>query len=175
MEDDAQISLSCEKMKDAAPFEEITLKLQPTLGSCVITAKPDWHLSSGQLTKNQRAVLESLTRDFEEDGAFSGTLQKTSGLQEKTFYRAVTALVRERYVVSLKEGRSKRYTATPAGRDAIGDNSQTGDKRVSDPNRGHMTATPHLLEMGGQAPIDSEFDHGEAWEGELELTPPDPA
>jgi DNA-binding transcriptional ArsR family regulator len=159
--EDGDLTIACEKMKDAAPFETIALKLQPMFGSCVITAKTDCHQSSGRLSKNERSIIESLTRDFDEDGTYSGTLQKTSGVEERTFYRAVNHLVEMGYVAVIKEGRLRRYQLTLDGRAAIGDTRQIGDKKVSGSNRQRMAATPHLLEMGGLTPIDSGTGGGE--------------
>jgi AAA domain/DnaB-like helicase N terminal domain len=124
VEDNSGLIVSCEKMKDAPPFERIELELEPVLDSCVITPKTGRHQSGGSLPKNQRLILESLTHHFEEDGAYSGQLQAASGLEAKSFYRAIGPLVREGYVISRKEGRAKRYTIGPAALAPTGDNSQ---------------------------------------------------
>ncbi|HXL86485.1 MAG TPA: AAA family ATPase [Gemmatimonadaceae bacterium] len=166
--EDSTLVLSSEKMKDGPLFESLTLTLEPTLESCVITTKTDCHLSSGRLTKNERVVLESLSRDFDGDGAYSSHLEKASGLKDQSYYRAVGALQRGGYVTAHKEGRSKRYTVTGRGHSAIGDNYQIGDKKVPETNSGLIPPTSHLLEMGVVSPVEPELDleddRGEAWE-----------
>jgi predicted transcriptional regulator len=168
--EESSLVLSSEKMKDGPLFEPLTLTLEPTLTSCVITAKTDWHLPSGRITKNERAVLESLSLYFDEDGISSTALQETSRLEKGTYYRAIGPLKKRGYIHEAKDGRTKRYTLTPQGRVAIGDNSQIGAKKVSDTHSGLIPPTSHLLQMGGVSPVESEpelnleDDRGEAWE-----------
>lgn len=124
MEGSGHITLSCEKMKDAAEFERIDLQLTPTLESCVVTAKSSWQYGGISVSQKGRQLLESLSRDFLDDGASASEWRKASDLPERTFYRERTSLVREGYVTQQRGSRFGRYTLTDTGKQAITANCQ---------------------------------------------------
>jgi predicted transcriptional regulator len=145
-DEESLVTLSCDKAKDMPPFEPIRLELKPVEGSCVVTGIGDSRQSHGILTAAQRKVLETLIGDFDEDGAASTKLGKQTGLEEKTYQRTLNPLRAMGYIECRKEGRSKRYTITAAGKDVIGDNRQIGDKKGRVVNAGLKTDTLSLFE-----------------------------
>jgi predicted transcriptional regulator len=139
---ESMITMTCDKAKDMPAFDLIRLALKPVEGSCAITSIGDSRQSHGNLTAAQRTVLETLLLNFDEEGAASGKLGKQTGLEERTFQRTLNPLLSLGYIDCRKESRTKRYTITAAGRDAIGDTRQIGDKMATTANAGLQTDTP---------------------------------
>jgi hypothetical protein len=110
------LTLTCEKQKDAAPFPKTLLRLVPILESCaVFTADGAPQLRGDELTGKQAETLALLRTHFLEAGATASEWLKVSGLPERTFYDARTALVRRGYVAAPEKPRGGRYNLTEQG------------------------------------------------------------
>jgi hypothetical protein len=115
-DEDAGRILSCEKQKDADPFEPITFYLQPVGESCVVSARaPEGERA---LTTNQRAALKVLGEVFAK-GATSAEWKSASGLADRTFYRVRAWLVAHHYASEWERGSSTRYAIDPRGTYAL--------------------------------------------------------
>src|SRR5206468_9674742 len=94
------ITLRCEKQKNAAPFEDISLRLVPVdLGdsesSCILElGEPKPEDLSGSKAKALRTLIDL----FDGDGATVTDWQRNSAIPETTFRRARKALERAGYV-----------------------------------------------------------------------------
>jgi AAA domain-containing protein len=122
--DQALLTLTCEKMKDAEPFPPLTRALVPHGGSLVLSladraATPN----ATALSPHARTCCTILARDFLEEGATASewkTASRTAGVPEtSSFYRARTELVRLGYVTRAGDGTRRhpyRYQVTHTGR-----------------------------------------------------------
>ncbi len=147
LEGEGELTLSCEKMKDAAEFERIDLQLKPTLNSCVVTAKTGWQVGSENLTKNERAALECLPRDFMELGATLTAWREASGIPDRSIYRVRSSLVSKGYVEMRKQGRLDYHHITGKGRDALPANLPTPANVL--PNIKERSLPPRPTPLGG--------------------------
>jgi hypothetical protein len=114
-DDESGRVLSCEKQKDADPFDPMTFYLTPVGDSCVVSAQPPAGIRT--LTPTQRAALKVLAELFH-NGATSTEWLRASGIAERTFYRVRQWAVREGYVSENTRGNSQRFTLTPSGHHA---------------------------------------------------------
>jgi hypothetical protein len=106
--------LSCEKMKDAVPFERCRFVLDEIGESCVLRARGE--PVPNELTPGRRTCLEALHEAATDDGLSATAWLKTSEEPESSFYKIRKELIRAGYV----EQRDKRYLVTKEGRIAIG-------------------------------------------------------
>lgn len=87
--DEDVLTLELTKMKDGADGRTITLQAHHTAGSLTLAGL------SGRVeintTESQTKILDTL-RELFPDGATTGLLQRSSGLPESTYYRAVKEL-----------------------------------------------------------------------------------
>lgn len=143
-DDDNHVTVSYEKMKDAASLPAMEFTLTPTLDSCVLTIKKLSDFQPTTISENHRKAIKSLSRDFLEDGATSSEWLIASSVKQATYYRVIKELVTWGYVDLKKQGRSKRYTLTDLGRDTIGINSQITSKQLS---RGNTELLSQLLPL----------------------------
>ena len=109
--DDAGIRLECVKAKDSEDFEPWNLHLESVLNSCQL------RLGSSQATVSpaERQILESLTEGFGSDPVASGVLQRSSGVADRSYYRALKALHDKGFVDREQVGRITHVTLTGAG------------------------------------------------------------
>ena len=119
-DEDGTMFVRCEKQKDAEPFRPLRLRRQKVAESCVLQPATDaWQVATDELTTAEREALETLSRDFLEDGA-TLTAWKTSGnIADRTIYRVRTSLVTKGYVEQVGEGRGARHVLTDKGRSAV--------------------------------------------------------
>jgi hypothetical protein len=114
--DGEDLTLSCEKQKDAPPFAKTHLRLSPIGDSCaVLTAKSGLQYGPAALTENQLETLALLQTHFLANGATTTEWLKASNVSERTFYNYRTLLVRGGYVVAPEVERGGRYTLSPLG------------------------------------------------------------
>lgn len=112
--------LSCEKQKEAEPFEPIKLSLVPSLDSLtveVVGVQPLKERASQQLSalkENDRKTLRALA-SFDDNGATHGEWKKASRLTKSTFNRSIVRL--NGHVIHDSE--TKRYRVAPQVRDAL--------------------------------------------------------
>lgn len=116
---DGLISLSCDKQKDAAPFDTFYLNLNPIEDSCVLAPAGPRKLAGtqGALTPGQRKTLEALASPTLAGGASFGELRDATGLSAMSLTRHLEALLnRELATVNgPPQSRSRRYHITPDG------------------------------------------------------------
>lgn len=110
------LTLHCDKQKDAPEIDPIRLRLSPEGESCVlVTAIHALQSDPDRTTSGERSALESLQRDFLDDGATAAQWQVASGLPQRTFYTVRTRLVTRGYVNNPHGKRGGKYTLTDAG------------------------------------------------------------
>lgn len=122
--DDGLIRLACEKSKDSSGFPTRGLRLvtvetgrQKDDGtpetSCIVLPS-DLVITAGTLTKNGRALLETLALEvFQTAGARAKTLIETTGIKPSTFYSVASQLVKEGLV--RQDAKGDPYTITIEG------------------------------------------------------------
>jgi hypothetical protein len=124
---DGERSLLCEKQKDAEPFDEIRIDLQPTLDSCVVRltsaeAARSNHIN-GKLTKHQLGALSALAHDFGAEGASATEWQRAAegrGVAERTLYRVKQKLLSSGLVHEVSgKGPGKRFLVTATGHSSL--------------------------------------------------------
>lgn len=86
-----QVTVSCEKQKDAEPFEEMPFRLEEAGASCVLT--PLRH-SAGN-TDSEHKVLEALRAVPESTALSSSELRELTGLSRATMTRVTGSLTRK--------------------------------------------------------------------------------
>jgi hypothetical protein len=117
--EDGLVRLSCEK-SNSDDFDPISLRvLIHSPAALVVTATQAWQYSRQELSLNERQALESLPRDFFEDGASATAWAKACGVAERSFYRVAKSLVSKGYAMRVVRGRSAHYKITASGQDAI--------------------------------------------------------
>ena len=114
--DDARVTLTCSKMKDAEPFKKLVLRLVPVAGTDSCVLEYDDNRETDELPPKARELLGILDSHFTGDGATSTQWLKAAGLIEPTFYRHRARLVKDGYVT--KTGH--RHALTHLGRNALG-------------------------------------------------------
>lgn len=114
LENERLITISCEKQKDAPPFPTMDLQLEPTLDSCVISARNALHNLTDKLTTQESVALIALQTAFLEDGATGAQWQEAANIPKRTFFYVRSRLVRGGYVHEIKSGNSKRYIVASA-------------------------------------------------------------
>lgn len=114
-ENGSSLRLECDKAKDAEEFDPWTLHLSETAESCVL------RLGSNhtRLSNAEQRILETLPEAFGSEPAASTKLQGATGLAERSYYRALTALETNGYLQAEKQNRSKLYSLTEQGRTAL--------------------------------------------------------
>lgn len=152
----AVVRVDCEKQKDGPAFAPFDLRLQVIGESCVlVTPKIAWEREARELTRQHRQLLDSLSRDFLDDGAPAGQWQKASKVPEASFYRARTDLVAWGYVVTDKpeaRARGARYTLTPDGQDVVTPHSQITLNSLSESEPNSLPpAAPFLERADGES------------------------
>lgn len=143
--DDPLLRLECSKQREAEEFDPVVLRIVSKGESAVaITANEAWQLQQDEMTENERSALESLSRDFLEDGAAASAWCKACGIPERSFFRARTALVRKGYAEQKGTGRGARYVLAEKGKEAFTANCQLTANSLpgSDPKSLPASHTP---------------------------------
>lgn len=115
------VTIQCTKMRDAEEFEGVYLKMVPSMQSCALES-PTAGLDIGVegLAGNERRALESLARDFFEDGASSSDWMAACELPRSSFYAARKPLCVKGFVKRIEEGKRVRYLLSESGKAVIG-------------------------------------------------------
>lgn len=98
---DETITLSCDKSKDAEPFQDVRARLVPVGDSCVFD-HDDINQRREGLSQRQRQLLDVLGRQFPTVGATAAQLIDAAALPKTTGYEALTALEHHGLVVLAK-------------------------------------------------------------------------
>ena len=120
--EDGLLTLSCEKSKDATPFDSRNLRLLPVETgrqtedgdpetSCVVIPA-DKVIMRGAVTKNGRKMLETLALEAFCDTGGRQTALIRAGIPEGSFARTVSALIRDGFVTQDAKGEPYRITET---------------------------------------------------------------
>lgn len=112
------VSLTCDKQRDAEPFEGRNLRrgrvdLTDGTHSCVLE-RSDPTTEAETLHESQRKAVEALALCFDEDGASWTRWQEVSELPPRTFTRAVKALQARGLVEKRGNGRGAQYVRRAA-------------------------------------------------------------
>ncbi|MFP5365150.1 MAG: AAA family ATPase [Thermoleophilia bacterium] len=100
--DGAGLRLECIKAKDSEPFEPWNLHLEPFADSCLL--RPGSNQAA--MSDAERQILESLSAGFGSDRVSTSTLQRASGVPERSYFRALKSLDDKGYVHREPQGRS---------------------------------------------------------------------
>ena len=134
--EDGQITVACDKQKEAEPFARLALKLRTVAKSCVLSTITGAENQSTTITKFESTALEVLSNAFLEDGAAATPWLKASKLADVTFWRTRTSLVRKGYVQKV----GSKYTLTAKGCSAVAINYQGTIKALSDSETAQLSA-----------------------------------
>lgn len=107
----AGLRLTCEKQKDAEPFDAWNLHLDQVAESCVLRCGTP----AGQLAPSELAILTESRRAFGTDWASATALKEASGVAKSSFYRSVKALCDRGFLDQETEGNRVRYRLTGDG------------------------------------------------------------
>ena len=93
--EDGVIRLTCDKQKDAPPFDQSTWQLTPYADSCILAPATAGTLAGtgGQRSAKQWSILETLAGPLFSHGARYSELKEASGLTGTSFSRALNALL----------------------------------------------------------------------------------
>lgn len=119
--DGDRLTMTCDKQKDAPPFQPIELELVPTKDSCVlITAETSLAVTDILRMPDALLALRSLHDAAPlDEGLSTSRWLGVSGLKERTFYERRKALLIGGYVEYPKRHRGAPNLVTPRGREAI--------------------------------------------------------
>jgi predicted transcriptional regulator len=111
--DDGALTLVCDKMKDALPFDTCYLRLKVTGDgeSCIVVMTSGSPVVAGRLTKNHRLVLDAVA-GFPDGEASYTRICEASTVALGSFGRLLKGLVAENYV----EKSRQKYAVTEKGR-----------------------------------------------------------
>lgn len=133
------IELSCEKSKNAAPFETRYLRLVEHGESCVILPAENVTDRSAKVNPTERKVLEALHLDiFTTTGAKRTEIQSASGVGEKTLYRVLSDL-KHRGLVN-QSAKGDPYYISEAGKRELSQKEAHSSDQLS-----HSHANSHQL------------------------------
>lgn len=89
--DGQNMTLKCEKQKDAKPFEEIRMWREEVGGSCALTT-PN---GRGNNTDNEQAVIDLIEEAAGPDGLSASQIVRLSDIPERTLFRTLKSLARD--------------------------------------------------------------------------------
>jgi hypothetical protein len=113
--DNASLRLTCEKQKDAEPFERWTLHLQQVAESCVIRCGTH----SGAVGPAELEILESVSASFGTQWATGTAMQQACGRQRSTYFRHRKALIDGGYLEVEDDSRTPRCRITELGLERV--------------------------------------------------------
>jgi hypothetical protein len=113
--DNASLRLTCEKQKDAEPFERWTLHLQQIAESCVI----ECGTRSDAIGPAELEILERVSNAFGTQWAKGGEMERACGQTHVSHYRARKALIDAGSLEAEDDSRQPRYRITPLGLDRV--------------------------------------------------------
>lgn len=114
VKEESEITLTCEKQKDAEPFEEIKLRLVPTLDSAVVMLSD----SMSQAVRSDTAASKLGTQWwslFEDEIVSASKLIEALKLTKPTFYRNVKTLEKTGLAIKEINGSIVRYRLVRSG------------------------------------------------------------
>lgn len=116
--DDAVITVTNRKQKDAPTTAPLRLETQPVLESLVLQSASGPKLKPA--TDAQQAILETLHEAFSELGATKQELMLASGVPRSTFYRALNSLLKSGNVTG-DDSKTTRFRAVshPVGLESL--------------------------------------------------------
>lgn len=133
------LTLSVDKQKDGPKAEDKHFRLEVvTGGSADSTSEDHFVLDAGDdgvvltevggehvlteqgLTAPQRKLLTLLADTFDEEGATSAQLKRTSALSESYFYDVLKSIRENGFIIKHGTNQGARYTITEAGKAALG-------------------------------------------------------
>lgn len=120
MADDGSLKLSCEKMKDSAPFGTIELKLKSHLDSVVLTGVTAMAVRSEDLAPSEQDTLRTLAVTAPSEGLAATRWLEVAEKKERTFWNHRKRLEDFGYVTALKTGNVVRYVVSAKGYEALG-------------------------------------------------------
>lgn len=107
----AGLRLSCDKQKDAEPFDAWNLHLAQVAESCVL--RPG--TPTGQLAPSELALLRESHAAFGTDWTSATAMKEATTVSRSSFYRSVKALCDRGFLEEQRDGRSVRYRLTLDG------------------------------------------------------------
>lgn len=129
--DGDRVVVTCEKSKDAPPFEPFRLEFVASADSRVlIGAESAPHLEPERLSEKQRAALTTLHRCFPDDSASASDWRDVAGLAKRTFFECASSLRALGYVAREGQGRGARWRMTEPGIIALGARCGDGAEMV---------------------------------------------
>jgi hypothetical protein len=163
-DEDGTLSLECEKQKDAAAFDPVAIHLTPAHGSLVVSLADGAHAGGpvadpARLTPKQYTCLKALADSSTAQGMAATPWHRCAGVPERTFFRAVKALVDAGLVA--EADRSGRYSVTMTGRSALSFTAKTTANvpAISLPNGGSGMAVTAQKPRGDIAPLKGGVYH----------------
>jgi uncharacterized protein YjhX (UPF0386 family) len=103
--DDGLITVSCGKSKDAEPFPPRYLRMVPSADSVVLLPADQVDQRNAPLSEGQRKILETLALDiFRDAGAKRSEIVSASGINERTIFRILSRMKRDRLINQSKKG-----------------------------------------------------------------------
>jgi DNA-binding MarR family transcriptional regulator len=109
--DGAALRLTCEKQKEAEPFDAWILHLEQVAESCVLRCGT----VVGQLAPTELTILSESHQSFGTDWASATALKEASGVPKSSFYRSVRTLCDRGFLDESRDGRTVRYRLTNDG------------------------------------------------------------
>lgn len=105
--DGANMTLKCEKQKDARPFEEVRMYREEVGDSCALSA-PN---GRGNNTENERTVMELMTEAAGPDGLTASQVVRlvAGAIPERTLYRTLKSLAQDGVVECIGSESRPRY------------------------------------------------------------------
>lgn len=108
------MSVVCDKQRDDAPFDKLSLRLKPFRESCVVRSVEG---EAEQLTKSALEALAALSSIALEDGATSTDWEKATEQKHSTYQRNRKILV----VLDLVDQKGAKYVITAEGAKTLGE------------------------------------------------------
>lgn len=148
---DDLVLVECSKTKDEKPFERRYLYMLPVGDSLVPVSSDQVIRSEGDLTQNQRKLLDLLAMEANRTGITTRDMEAQTGISLATTIRTLSNLLKKGLVK--KKG---RYTITEAGLQAIGlsDPARSTSESPVDPTR----STPEQALIQADPPSNPLFD-----------------
>jgi hypothetical protein len=163
---DDEISLRCEKQRNAEPFEDIAVRLeQVDVGgetTCVVVPSDGTARAGARLSANALRALRALANFGQDVGATFVGWRDASGITKSTFLRISTHLKQDEFVIVTGEGRGALYFATVKGREAIEGSTRVheGSTDPTGPDRTRVHSGPHSFRSGPMDPtVNSNAAH----------------
>ena len=116
-----RLRLTCGKQKDGSPFDPVSIRLVPMVGSCVVeVVRGEPEKPGSAIAGNELSILISLN-SLSLGGARVSipALLKSSGVAESSFYRSLNKLHVTGYVVWSGRGKRSDVTLSDSGKSTL--------------------------------------------------------